>query len=77
VIPTLYTTDEVADLLRISVYAVYKHVAAGTVNPQRTPGPLPAELRFTSDDVVRMLLAMRPSVATPTPVRRHLALVSG
>ncbi|MFI5707288.1 helix-turn-helix domain-containing protein [Kribbella sp. NPDC051620] len=73
--PTLYTTDEVAELLRISVFAVYKHVAAGTVSPLRTPGPLPSELRFTSDDVVRMLLAMRPTVAAP--VRRHLALVSG
>jgi excisionase family DNA binding protein len=77
-LPTFYSVTEVAELLKVSIYAVYKLVAAGKVTPLRTPDT--AELRFTAADVVQLLRALTPP---PVPiqhqrgVRRNLVLVSG
>lgn len=63
----LHTVTEVADALQISIHAVYKVVAAGTVMPLRTSDLPVAEMRFTDDDVLRLRRT----------TRRHLMLVSG
>ncbi|NEA37248.1 helix-turn-helix domain-containing protein [Streptomyces sp. SID13031] len=79
---TLYPAAEVAEMLQVSIYAVYKLVAAGKAAPMRTTGTPVAEMRFTADDVLRLLRALNPPPA-PVPlarqrgVRRNLVLVSG
>ena len=70
---TFSTAAEVAEALQISVYAVYKQVAAGKVAPLRTADSPLAEMLFTDDDVARLVRALNPPA--PAPIRRHLVLV--
>jgi len=70
---TFSTAAEVAETLQISIYAVYKQVAAGKVAPLRTADSPVAEMLFTDEDVARLVRALNPP--PPVPIRRHLVLV--
>ena len=70
---TFRTAAEVAEALQISVHAVYKQVAAGTVAPLRSLDTPKAEMLFTDEELARLVRALNPPA--PVPVRRHLVLV--
>jgi hypothetical protein len=73
-LPTTYTTAEVAESLKASVWWIKKQVKLGRVTPIRMSDAPNAEMRFTEEHVDQLVRALTPEpVATERRRRKRRA----
>lgn len=69
-LPTFYTTEEVAEALRVTPTAVRRMVGDGVVNPMRLSKGDRSPMRWTEADVEKLRRALTPA-APPQPAPRR------
>jgi len=72
-LPRHYTTAEVAESLRVSVDYLCDQVKRGLVSPLRMGDSPTAPMRWSDDDVARLIAALKPVEAPTTRRRRRRA----
>lgn len=73
-LPEYYTTAEVAEAYKTSVWTIRRKVRAGKVNPLRLSDSPTAELRWTDADLKQLEKALRPEApVVPSQRRRRRA----